>query len=93
MMRLGLGRGARRRRSLGRRWKRRRPHAANFPHHQQSLHRRSDGSDLLLGESSCTGAKNDTHLSDGGPRRGDEEEEEEMCRVWWWWWWEREERK
>lgn len=68
MMRLGLGRGARRRRSLGRRWKRRRPHAANFPHHQQSLHRRSDGSDLL-GESSCTGAKNDTHLSDGGPRR------------------------
>ena len=69
MMRLGLGRGARRRRSLGRRWKRRRPHAANFPHHQQSLHRRSDGSDLLLGESSCTGAKNDTHLSDGGPRR------------------------
>ena len=85
MMRLGLGRGARRRRSLGRRWKRRRPHAANFPHHQQSLHRRSDGSDLL-GESSCTGAKNDTHLSDGGPRRGDEEEEEEMCRVWWWWW-------
>lgn len=34
-VRMGLGRGDRRR-SLGRRWKRRRPHAANFPHHHNS---------------------------------------------------------